>query len=428
MSLDVVAIRADFPILKRTGRGGNPLIYLDSGATSQKPVAVLDAERAFNVTSNAAAHRGAHLLGEEATDALEGARERLARFIGADAGEIVFTRNATEAANLVAYSISNAATGGPSGGPAAGTPAAALAVGPGDEVLVTELEHHANLVPWQQLCQRTGATLRWFPITGEGRVDLTDIGTLISDRTRIVAVSHQSNVTGAMPPVARIAEAAHAVGAVVVVDAAQSVPHHPVDVTDTGADFLFFSGHKMLAPTGVGVLWGRRELLEAMPPFITGGSMIEIVRMEGSTFLPPPQRFEAGVPAVAQAAGLAAACDYLDAIGMENIAEHEAMLTARAIEALTAISGVRILGPLTTQDRGGAVSFEVDEVHPHDVGQVLDELGIAVRTGHHCAWPLHRALGVQASTRATFYLYNTPEEVEALADGIRTAQKFFGVA
>jgi len=428
MSLDVAAIRADFPILKRTGRGGNPLIYLDSGATSQKPVAVLDAERAFNVTSNAAAHRGAHLLGEEATDALEGARERLARFIGADAGEIVFTRNATEAANLVSYSISNAATGGPSGGPAAGTPAAALAVGPGDEVLVTELEHHANLVPWQQLCQRTGATLRWFPITGEGRVDLTDIGTLISDRTRIVAVSHQSNVTGAMPPVARIAEAAHAVGAVVVVDAAQSVPHHPVDVTDTGADFLFFSGHKMLAPTGVGVLWGRRELLEAMPPFITGGSMIEIVRMEGSTFLPPPQRFEAGVPAVAQAAGLAAACDYLDAIGMENIAEHEAMLTARAIEALTAISGVRILGPLTTQDRGGAVSFEVDEVHPHDVGQVLDELDIAVRTGHHCAWPLHRALGVQASTRATFYLYNTPEEVEALADGIRTAQKFFGVA
>ncbi len=428
MSLDVAAIRADFPILKRTGRGGNPLIYLDSGATSQKPVAVLDAERAFNVTSNAAAHRGAHLLGEEATDALEGARERLARFIGADAGEIVFTRNATEAANLVAYSISNAATGGPSGGPAAGTPAAALAVSPGDEVLVTELEHHANLVPWQQLCQRTGATLRWFPITGEGRVDLTDIGTLISDRTRIVAVSHQSNVTGAMPPVAKIAEAAHAVGAVVVVDAAQSVPHHPVDVTDTGADFLFFSGHKMLAPTGVGVLWGRRELLEAMPPFITGGSMIEIVRMEGSTFLPPPQRFEAGVPAVAQAVGLAAACDYLDAVGMENIAEHEAMLTARAIEALTAISGVRILGPLTTQDRGGAVSFEVDEVHPHDVGQVLDELGIAVRTGHHCAWPLHRALGVQASTRATFYLYNTPEEVEALADGIRTAQKFFGVA
>src|SRR5260221_9593658 len=415
MSLDVAAIRADFPILKRTGRGGNPLIYLDSGATSQKPVSVLDAEREFTIRSNAAAHRGAHLLGEEATDALEGARTRVATFIGADASEIVFTRNATEAANLIAYSISNAD----------GPP---LAVGPGDEVLVTELEHHANLVPWQQFCQRAGATLRWFGVSPDGRVDLADIGTLINERTRIVAVTHQSNVTGAMPPIASIAAAAHAAGAVVVVDAAQSVPHHPVNVTETGADFLFFSGHKMLAPTGVGVLWGRRDLLEAMPPFITGGSMIEIVRMEGSTFLPPPQPFEAGGPAVAPARGLAAACDYLDAVGMENIAEHEAMLTARAIEALTAIGGVRILGPLTTQDRGGAVSFEVDEVHPHDVGQVLDELGIAVRTGHHCAWPLHRALGVQASTRATFYLYNTPEEVEALADGIRTAQKFFGVA
>jgi len=428
MTLDVTAIRADFPILGRTARGGNPLIYLDSGATAQKPAAVLDAERAYNVTSNAAAHRGAHLLGEEATDALEGARERVAAFIGADAGEIVFTKNATEAANLVAYSISNAATGGPSGGPAAGTPAESLVLREGDEVLITELEHHANLVPWQQLCQRTGATLRWFPVTPEGRVDLSGIGTLISERTRIVAVTHQSNVTGAMPPVAQIAAAAHAAGAIVVLDAAQSVPHHPVNVAETGADLLFFSGHKMLGPTGVGVLWGRRALLEAMPPFITGGSMIEVVRMEGSTFLPPPQRFEPGVPGVAQAVGLAAACDYLDAVGMESIAAHETMLTARAIEALTAIGGVRILGPLTTQDRGGAVSFEVDQVHPHDVGQVLDELGIAVRTGHHCAWPLHRALGVQASTRATFYLYNTPDEVDALADGIRTAQKFFGVA
>ena len=420
MSLDLAAIRADFPILGRSVRGGNPLIYLDSGATSQKPTAVLDAERAYNVTSNAAAHRGAHLLGEEATDALEGARARVAAFIGADPGEIIFTRNATEAANLVAYSISNAATGETAA-------AKALAIGPGDEVLITELEHHANLVPWQQLCQRTGATLRWFPVTVDGRVDLSDIGTLVSARTKIVAVTHQSNVTGAIPPVAQIAAAAHAVGAIVVLDAAQSVPHHPVRVAETGADFLFFSGHKMLAPTGVGVLWGRRELLEAMPPFITGGSMIEVVRMEGSTFLPPPQRFEAGVPAVAQAVGLAAACDYLDAVGMENVAEHERMLTARAIDALTAVGGVRILGPLTTDARGGAVSFEVDQVHPHDVGQVLDELGIAVRTGHHCAWPLHRALGVQASTRASFYLYNTPDEVDALADGIRTAQKFFGV-
>jgi cysteine desulfurase/selenocysteine lyase len=390
MTLDLAAIRADFPL------------------------AVLDAERAYNVTSNAAAHRGAHLLGEEATDALEGARERVAAFIGADPGEIVFTKNATEAANLIAYSIGNA-----------GPP---LAVGPGDEVLISELEHHANLVPWQQFCQRTGATLRWFGVTPDGRIDLSDLDSLVSERTKIVAVTQQSNVTGAMPPVAQIAAAAHAVGAIVVLDSAQSVPHHPVNVAQTGADLLFFSGHKMLGPTGVGVLWGRRALLEAMPPFITGGSMIEVVRMEGTTFLPPPQRFEPGVPGVAQAVGLAAACDYLDAIGMANVAEHEAMLTARAIEALTAISGVRILGPLTTDARGGAVSFEVDQVHPHDVGQVLDELGIAVRTGHHCAWPLHRALGVQASTRASFYVYNTPEEVDALADGIRTAQKFFGVA
>jgi len=421
MTLDVAAVRADFPILGRTVRGGNPLIYLDSGATAQKPTAVLDAEREFYLAHNAAAHRGAHLLGEEATDAYENARTRIAAFIGADPGEIIFTRNATEAANLVAYSISNAATAGPAA-------ATALAVEPGDEVLITELEHHANLVPWQQLCQRTGATLRWFGVTQDGRVDLTDIGTLINERTTVVAVSHQSNVTGAMPPVERIAAAAHAVGAIVVVDGAQSVPHHPVNVTQTGADFLFFSGHKMLAPTGVGVLWGRRSLLEAMPPFITGGSMIEVVKMEGTTFLPPPQRFEAGVPAVAQAVGLAAACDYLDGVGMDNVAAHEAMLTGRAIDALTAIPGVRILGPLTTVSRGGAVSFTVDEIHPHDVGQVLDELGIAVRTGHHCAWPLHRALGVQASTRASFYLYNTAEEVDALADGIRTAQKFFGAA
>jgi cysteine desulfurase/selenocysteine lyase len=416
--LDVDAIRADFPALSRHVRGENRLIYLDSGATSQKPIQVLDAERDYYLRSNAAAHRGTHLLGEESTDAYEGARARIAAFIGADPSEIVFTRNATEASNLVAYSISNAST-------APG--ASALAIGPGDEVLITELEHHANLVPWQQLCQRTGATLRWFGVTEDGRVDLSDIDALVNERTRLVAVSHQSNVTGVMPPVARIAQAAHAVGALVVVDAAQSVPHHPVDVTETDADFLYFSAHKMLGPTGVGILWGRRELLEAMPPFISGGSMIEVVKMEETTFLPPPQRFEAGVPAVAQTVGLAAACDYLDAVGMDKVAEHERMLTQRAIDALTAIPGVRILGPLNTQDRGGAVSFTVDQVHPHDVGQVLDELGIAVRTGHHCAWPLHRALGVQASTRASLYLYNTPDEVDTLADGIRTAQKFFGV-
>jgi cysteine desulfurase / selenocysteine lyase len=417
-ALDVAAVRADFPILGRSVRGGNPLIYLDSGATSQKPRQVLDAEHDFYTTHNAAAHRGAHLLGEEATDAYEGARARIAAFLGGNANEIVFTKSATEAVNLVAYAMSNAATAGPEAG--------RFIVGPGDEVLVTEMEHHANLVPWQQLCARTGATLRWFGVTAEGRLDLTGIGELINPRTKLVAVTHQSNVTGTVPPVSEIAAAAHAVGALVVADGAQSVPHQPVRVSDLGADFLAFSGHKMLGPSGVGVLWGRRELLEAMPPFISGGSMIEIVRMEGSTFLPPPDRFEAGVPAAAQAVGLAAACDYLDGLGMTAVAAHEEALTAHALEVLAGISGLRILGPLSTEHRGGAVSFVLDGIHPHDVGQVLDELGIAVRTGHHCAWPLHRALGAQSSTRASFYVYNTHDEVDALADGIRQAQKFFG--
>jgi cysteine desulfurase/selenocysteine lyase len=403
--LDVEAIRADFPALARTVRNGNPLIYLDSGATSQKPVQVLDAERSFYERHNGAAHRGTHLLGEEATDVYEGARAKVAAFIGADAGEVVFTKNATEAINLVAYTMQ---------------------ASPGDEILITEMEHHANLVPWQQLCQRTGATLRWLSVTPEGRLDLDDLDQMITGRTKLVAVTHQSNVTGTIPPVAEIARAAHDHGALVLADAAQSVPHQPVDVAALGVDFLAFSGHKMLGPYGIGVLFGRADLLEAMPPFLTGGSMIEVVRMEGSTFLPPPQRFEPGVPAVAEAAGLGAAIDYLTTLGMDNVAAHEESLTAHALDALREINGVRILGPDTTKDRGGAVAFEVEGVHPHDVGQVLDELGIAVRTGHHCAWPLHRALGVQASTRATFYVYNNHAEVDALADGIRYAQRFFG--
>ena len=419
-ALDVEAVRADFPILGRAVRGGHPLVYLDSGATSHKPRQVLDAEHDFYTMHNSAVHRGAHLLGEEATDAYEGARVRVADFIGADAGEVVFTKSATEGLNLIAYAMSNAATAGPE--------ADRFRVGPGDEILITEMEHHANLVPWQQLCLRTGATLRWFGVTPEGRLDLSNIDELLTDATKLVAVSHQSNVTGVIPPVTEIARRAHAHGALVVVDGAQSVPHQQVDVGTLGADFLAFSSHKMLGPSGVGVLWGRRELLEAMPPYVTGGSMIEVVRMEGSTFLPPPERFEAGVPPSAQAVGLAAACDYLDGLGMANVVAHEEALTAHALEVLSAIPGVRVLGPLSTTDRGGAVSFEVDQIHPHDVGQVLDELGIAVRTGHHCAWPLHRALGVQASTRASFYLYNTHDEVDALADGIRQAQKFFGTA
>jgi cysteine desulfurase/selenocysteine lyase len=416
--LDTDAIRADFPILGRAVRGGHQLIYLDSGATSQKPRQVLDAERDFYTMHNSAAHRGAHLLAEEATDAYEGSRVRIAQFIGADPGEIIFTKSATEALNLVAYAMSNASTAGPG--------AERFRVGPGDEVLITEMEHHANLVPWQQLCQRTGATLRWFSVTPEGRLDLSNIDELINDRTKVVAITHQSNVTGTIPPVKEIARLAHARGALVVADGAQSVPHQQVDVSDFGPDFLAFSAHKMLGPSGIGVLWGRRELLEAMPPYVSGGSMIEVVHMESTTFLPPPERFEAGVPPTAQAVGLAAACDYLDGLGMANVVAHEEALTSRGLELLSANPGVRILGPLSTEDRGGALSFVVDGIHPHDVGQVLDELGIAVRTGHHCAWPLHRALGAQASTRATFYVYNTHDEVDALADGIRQAQKFFG--
>jgi len=415
--LDVEAIRADFPALARTVRNGNPLIYLDSGATSQKPVQVLDAERSFYERHNGAAHRGTHLLGEEATDVYEGARAKVAAFIGADAGEVVFTKNATEAINLVAYAMSNATSvGGPE----------RFRVLPGDEILITEMEHHANLVPWQQLCERTGATLRWLSVTPDGRLDLDRLDRMITGRTKLVAVTQQSNVTGAIPPVAEIASAAHDKGALVLADAAQSVPHQPVDVAALGVDFLAFSGHKMLGPYGIGVLFGRAALLEAMPPFLTGGSMIEVVRMEGSTFLPPPQRFEPGVPAVAEAAGLGAAVDYLSALGMAAVAAHEESLTAHALDVLREINGVRILGPDTTKDRGGAVAFDVEGVHPHDVGQVLDELGVAVRTGHHCAWPLHRALGVQASTRATFYVYNSHAEVDALADGIRYAQRFFG--
>ena len=404
--LDVEAIRADFPALARTVRNGNALVYLDSGATSQKPLQVLDAERAFYELHNGAAHRGAHLLSEEGTEIYEGARAKVAAFLGADTGEIVFTKNATEAINLVAYALTSS-------------------IGPGDEILITEMEHHANLVPWQQLAQRTGATLRWFTILPDGRLDLDTA--LITERTKIVAVTGQSNVTGVIPPVAEIAALAHDEGALVLVDGAQSVPHHPVDVTALDVDFLAFSAHKMLGPLGLGVLYGKRDRLDALPPFLTGGSMIEVVRMDETTFLPPPARFEPGVPPAPEAAGLAAAIDYLSALGLDNVAAHEESLTAHALDALREINGVRILGPDTTKDRGGAVSFEVQGVHPHDVGQVLDELGIAVRTGHHCAWPLHRALGVQASTRASFYVYNTHAEVDALAEGIRYAQRFFGV-
>ncbi|GAB7028777.1 cysteine desulfurase [Streptomyces sp. NPDC021749] len=416
--LDPERIRSDFPILHRKIGPERPLVYLDSGATAQRPVHVLDAEQSFIRTSHAAAHRGAHQLSEEATVAYEQARSRTAAFVGADEGEVVFTKSATEGINLVAYAMSNAAT-------AAAAGAERFRIGPGDTIVVTEMEHHANLVPWQELCRRTGATLRWFGLTDDGRLDLSGLDELITPRTRLVAFTHQSNVLGTVNPVHRIAARAAEVGALTLLDACQSVPHTAVDFRGFGVDFAVFSGHKMLGPTGVGVLYGRRELLEAMPPFLTGGSMIEFVEMAESTYAPPPQRFEPGVPAASQAVGLAAAVDYLSSVGMDRVAAHERLLTRTALTVLGGIDGVRLLGPATTEDRGGTVSFVVDGVHPHDVGQVLDTRGVAVRVGHHCAWPLHRRLGVPASVRASFYLYNRPEEIEVLAEGIEEARRIF---
>ena len=418
--LDTAAIRADFPILSRTVRDGRPLVYLDSGATSQRPRQVLDAERAFLEQHNAAVHRGAHQLAEEATDAYESARARIAAFVGADPNEVVFTKNATEGINLVAYAFGNASVGKVT------EAERRFAVAPGDEIVVTELEHHANLVPWQELCRRTGAVLRWYGVTPDGRLDLDSLE--LSERTRIVAFAHQSNVLGTVLPVAELVARARAVGALTLLDACQSVPHQPVNLTALGVDFAAFSGHKMLGPSGVGVLWGRGELLAAMPPFLTGGSMIELVRMEGSTYAPPPQRFEAGVPMTSQAVGLGAAVDYLSGLGMEAVFAHELALTGAALDGLAEVPGVRIVGPRDLTHRGGAVSFVVDEVHAHDVGQVLDDRGVAVRVGHHCAWPLHRRFGVAATVRATFAVYNTPDEVAALVDGVRAAREFFGVS
>jgi cysteine desulfurase / selenocysteine lyase len=417
MSIDVARIRKDFPILDRTVRGGKPLAYLDSANTSQKPRQVIDTLTEFYERHNANIHRATHELGEEATEAYEGARLKVARFIGAaDESEVVFTKNISEAINLVAYSIGNATI---AGGPAR------VALKPGDEIVISEMEHHSNIVPWQLLCQRTGAKLRWFNVTQDGRLDLSQLDELINERTRLVALAHQSNVLGTINPIPFIAERAHAVGALVLADAAQSVPHQGMDVAALGADLVGFTGHKMCGPTGIGVLWARRELLEEMPPFLGGGEMIETVWIDRSTFAPPPHKFEAGTMPIAQAVGLGAAVDYLSEVGLDAIREHEHGLTERALTALGAIDGLRILGPTETVDRGSAVSFTVEGVHPHDVSQVLDDRGVAVRAGHHCAWPLHRALGVQSSTRASFYLYNTPDEVDALADGIRAAQKFF---
>jgi cysteine desulfurase / selenocysteine lyase len=416
MSLEIARIRKDFPILDRTVRGGRALVYLDSANTSQKPRQVIDTLTDFYERHNANIHRATHELGEEATAAYEGARIKVASFIGAsDETEVVFTKNVSEAINLVAYALGNAAAG-------------KLRLAEGDEVVITEMEHHSNIVPWQLLCQRTGARLRWFGVTPQGRLDLDQADDLISERTKIVALAHQSNVLGTINPVAEVAARAHAVGALVLVDAAQSVPHGLMDVGSLGADFVGFTGHKMCGPTGIGVLWARRELLDEMPPFLGGGEMIETVWMDRSTYAPPPHKFEAGTMPIAQAVGLAAAVDYLSEADLPLVREHEQNLVRRALQSLSEIDGLRILGPTEPVDRGSAISFTLEGIHPHDVSQVLDDRGVAVRAGHHCAWPLHRAFGVQSSTRASFYLYNTPEEVDALADGIRTAQKFFGAS
>ena len=425
-TLDVATIRADFPILSRTVRDGRRLVYLDSGATSQKPTSVLDAEREFYEEHNAAVHRGAHQLAEEATDAFEHARANIASFIGAQPQDLVFTKNATEAINLVSYAFLNATLKSAHGKPLpVGSEKFVLAAG--DEVVVTEMEHHANLIPWQELCDKTGAVLKWVGLTEDGRLDLSNLASVIGERTRVVAFTHQSNLLGTVNDVVAVNAAARAVGALVVLDACQSIPHMPFSVSALDVDFVAWSGHKMLGPMGIGCLWGRGDLLAAMPPFITGGSMIETVTMEGSTFAPPPARFEAGVPMAAQAVGLSAAVDYLNTIGMSNVEKHEHVLTAAALQALGEIDGVRIIGPGDTAHRGSAVSFVVDGLHPHDVGQVLDNNGVAVRVGHHCAWPVCRRYNVPATTRATFYIYNDLDDVAALADGIRAAQKFFGV-
>jgi cysteine desulfurase/selenocysteine lyase len=413
--IDLTKYLKDFPILQRTVRGGNRLVYLDSGATSQKPEVVIAAESDFYRKHNAAVHRGAHLLAEEASLAYESARENVAKFIGGEIAETIFTKSATESINALAYSFGNSESG------------SKFHLKAGDEIVVSEMEHHANLIPWQQLAKRTGAKLRWFEVTPDGRLDLSKISELINKKTKIVAITHQSNVLGSITPVAQITAAAKSVGAIVVLDACQSVPHFAVDVKKLDVDFIAFSGHKMLGPTGIGVLWGKQSLLEEMSPFLFGGSMIDSVSMEDATWAELPRKFEAGVPNMAQAVGLSKAVEYINEIGITNIHDHETELTKALLDGLAHMQGVKVIGPIDMIDRGGVVSFTVDGVHPHDVGQVLDQYGIAVRTGHHCAWPLMRKLNVVGTTRASFHLYNTISDVEKLLEGISQVQSYFKV-
>lgn len=416
MSFSVSQIRKDFPIFDRTVRDGKRLVYLDSGATSQKPLSVIEAESDFYKFHNAAVHRGAHQLAEEATDAYEGSRKIVADFLSAPGGadEIIFTKSATESLNLLAYSMGNASVGN------------RFAVKSGDRIVVTEMEHHANLVPWQQLSARTGAELSWFGITADGRLDLSNINEVISPNTKVVALTHQSNVLGTINPLPEIITRAHEVGAFVILDACQSVPHMAMNVEALGVDFLAFSGHKALGPTGVGILWGRKHLLDELPPFLFGGSMVHSVDMTSATWAAVPQKFEAGVPNMAQAVGLGAALNYLTELGMDNVSAHEHALTGYLLEKMSLISNLTIVGPTDNHSRGSVISFTLKNIHPHDVGQYLDSQGVAVRTGHHCAWPLAKRMEVPATTRASLYIYNDETDCDVLIEAIQGASKYFG--
>lgn len=396
-------LRQDFPLLMRHSE----LVYLNSAATSQKPEVVIEAISCYYRELNASVHRGAYTLSVQASEAYEQARRTLARFIGADEREVIFVRNTTEALNLVAYAwgLRN--------------------LRPGDEILLTEMEHHANLVPWHLVCERTGAKIKAIPLGDDGRLELERLGTLLTERVRLVSVMHVSNVLGTVNPVAQIAQAAKAVGALVVVDGAQSAPHMPIDVRSLGADFYAFSGHKMLGPTGIGVLWGRYELLETLAPFLGGGSMIREVYVDRSTYAQPPQRFEAGTPAVAEAIGLARAVEYLENLGMDKVWQHELELVAYALERLDEeLPEVRTFGP-RGPDRGGVIPFVLGNIHAHDVATALDQYGIAVRAGHHCAQPLHRKLGVAATVRASFYVYTTKDDVDRFIEALKKVRDFF---
>jgi cysteine desulfurase/selenocysteine lyase len=409
---DLEVIRKDFPILLRQLAGGQKLVYLDSANTSQKPQVVIDTMVDHLERHNANVARAMHQLGAESSEAFEAARDKVAAFIKAPSrDEVIFAKNATEALNLVANTLAWAR------GP--------LEIGEGDEVVITEMEHHSNIVPWQLLTERKGATLRWFGLTDDGHLDLSNLDTLINERTKVVSLTWVSNMLGTINPVAEIARRAHEVGALVVVDASQAAPQLPVDVVASGADFVAFTGHKVVGPTGIGVLWGRRDVLEQLPPFLGGGEMIESVAMERSTYAGIPHKFEAGTPPIVEAVGLGAAVDYLTHIGMENVHAHEQAITAYALDGLATVPGLSVLGPLRAEERGGAISFEIEGVHPHDVAQVLDSRGVAVRAGHHCAKPAHKRYGVQSSTRMSSYLYTTPAEIDALIEAQEYTRSYF---